>query len=311
MNIISKYLDLGDFTSMLLQVRDKLSWSDFPNSDLSFLSSRDYEFVIVRQSYGSNSIFVCIIYLPKWLIIINSECSYSAVRPSWKDDFICEKRAHRVNSGSVLSLVNASSFDGIIVGVPKSNGAINWRCNKFVRYSCHIVNMNDWLGMVFSKKHLREITDSYSIKETLRSGSKSLNSILTWAKALDASIKLGLHQWLTEILVDMEQNNLSITTTHTNFVVGDSLNIFDSLSTYRLSKNKHFVLNLERAEISRSGTSKQEFLIWFGESKACIISDHGTCSNQLIRAMSFIWIKRPKSQLFRSSDSKLIIRCIS
>ena len=109
----------------------------------------------------------------------------------------------------------------------------------------------------------------------------------------------------------MEQNNLSITTTDTNFVVGDSLYIFDSLSTYRLSKNKHFVLNLEGAEISRSCTSKQEFLIWLGESKACIISDHGTCSDQLIRAMSFIWIKRPKSQLFRSSDSKLIIQCIS
>lgn len=171
MNIVSEYLDLSDFTGVLLQVRDKLSWSDFPNSDLSFLSSWDYEFVVVRQSYCGNSVFVCVIYLPKWLIIINSECSYSAVRPSWKDDFICEKRAHWINSGSVLTLVNASSFDGIIVGIPKSNGTIDWRCNKFIWYSCHIVNMNDWLGMVLSEKHLREITDSYSIKETLRGGS--------------------------------------------------------------------------------------------------------------------------------------------
>jgi len=48
MNIVSEYLDLGDFTGVLLQVRDKLSWSDFPNSDLSFLPSWDYEFVVVR-----------------------------------------------------------------------------------------------------------------------------------------------------------------------------------------------------------------------------------------------------------------------
>jgi hypothetical protein len=104
--------------------------------------------------------------------------------------------------------------------------------------------------MVLSKKHLCEVTDSKSIEETLICGSQHLHSILTCAKTLDTAIELSSHQALAEVLINMEQHNLSITTSNADFVMSYSLNAFDTHCANRLTENKHLVLDLERAELS-------------------------------------------------------------
>jgi len=48
----------------------------------------------------------------------------------------------------------------------------------------------------------------------------------------------------------MEQDNLPITTSNTNFIISNGLNPFYTLSTYILSKYKHFIFDLETAKVS-------------------------------------------------------------
>ena len=109
----------------------------------------------------------------------------------------------------------------------------------------------------------------------------------------------------------MEEHDLAITSTDANFVVGYCLNIFNTLGTNRLRKNKHFVFNLERTEISRFSSCKQKLLVWLRESKTSVISHHGSSLHQLILARSLHWIQWPKSQLFGACNSKLIVSGVS
>jgi hypothetical protein len=69
----------------------------------------------------------------------------------------------------------------------------------------------------------------------------------------------------------MEENNLSITTTNTYFIIGNCLNAFDTLSTHILSKYKQFILHLKAAKISRLCSSKEKLLIGFAENQAGIV----------------------------------------
>jgi hypothetical protein len=48
----------------------------------------------------------------------------------------------------------------------------------------------------------------------------------------------------------MEQHDLSITTTDTDFVISNCLNAFYTLSTNILSEDHNFIFNLEAAEIT-------------------------------------------------------------
>lgn len=70
---------------------------------------------------------------------------------------------------------------------------------------------------------------------------------------------------MTEILIDMEKNNLTITTSNADFISCHSLDTFDSLSTYILSENEYLILDLEAAEISTLSTSEKEFFSWFAK----------------------------------------------
>ena len=72
----------------------------------------------------------------------------------------------------------------------------------------------------------------------------------------------------------MEQYDLTITTTNTYLVVGNSLDRFDTLSADRLTKNEHLIFDLIGTEITRFGSNEEEFLIWFGEGHASVISYH-------------------------------------
>ena len=106
-------------------------------------------------------------------------------------------------------------------------------------------------------------------------------------------MKLGLHKWLAEVLINVEQNNLAVTTTNTDLIVRHSLNGFDTLGTNWLTKNEHFVFDLVRTEISRFGSDKEEFLIWFGESHALVVSDHGSSLHHFVTGCPQISIKLP------------------
>jgi hypothetical protein len=57
----------------------------------------------------------------------------------------------------------------------------------------------------------------------------------------------------------MEKDDLSITTTNANLIIGDCLNTFNSLSANILSKDHDLVLDLETAEITTLSTGKEKF----------------------------------------------------
>lgn len=98
---------------------------------------------------------------------------------------------------------------------------------------------------------------------------------------------------MAEILIDVEQNNLAITTADTDFIIGNCLNTFDTLSAYILCENQNLVFDLEAAEISTLCTSEKEFLGWLTESKAAVISDKGSSVNEFGLHLSISRIKRP------------------
>jgi len=107
---------------------------------------------------------------------------------------------------------------------------------------------------------------------------------------------LALHQRLAEVLVNVEKDHLTISTTNANLVVSNCLDILDALSTNGLRENKHFVLDLERAKITGLGSGKQKFLVWLRESQEGVVSHHGSCWQKLIFASALIRIQRPKGQ---------------
>jgi len=61
---------------------------------------------------------------------------------------------------------------------------------------------------------------------------------------LDASVKLALKQRLAEVLINMEEHDLTISSSNADFVVGYSFDALNSLGAHRLRKYKHLVFNL-------------------------------------------------------------------
>lgn len=171
--------------------------------------------------------------------------------------------------------------------------------------------MKDWLNMIFCQQHLREVADSQSVNETLIGCGKHLNTILTSTETLNTSIELTLHQGLAEILVNVEQHNLTVTTSNAYLVIGNCLDSFNTLSANRLTEDEHLVFDLERAEVTRLSSGKQELLVWLRESHAGIVSDHSSCLHGFVFALAKCWIKRPQSKFLGSRNSELVARCIS
>lgn len=61
---------------------------------------------------------------------------------------------------------------------------------------------------------------------------------------------LSFQQGLAEILINMEEDDLTITTSNTNLIIGYCDYALDALSTDVLGKNQDLVLNLEAAEVT-------------------------------------------------------------
>lgn len=164
MNIIRENLNPSNLTCVFLEMRYELSRPNLPNSDLTFLATRADKLIVVAQAYSSNSIFMCVINLPKWARSLYFERADAAIRPAWNDDFICKKWAQRGNTG--LGQDGASSYNWIVVRVPKTDGAVLGTSWEFVRYTWHKVGVNDCLGVVFTQKHFWKVTHSHAIDET-------------------------------------------------------------------------------------------------------------------------------------------------
>jgi hypothetical protein len=164
MNVVREHLNASDLTWVFLKVWNKFSRSYLPNSDLTLESTWANEFIIVAQTDGSNTVLVCVVNLPKRARTFNLERADSSVRPTWNDNFICEKRAQRENSS--LSEDRASCDHWIIVGVPETNSTILGASRKFVRHTRHEIGVNNCFSVVLTKKHLWEITHSHTVDET-------------------------------------------------------------------------------------------------------------------------------------------------
>jgi hypothetical protein len=146
-----------------------------------------------------------IVNCPHLLIVVASVSSNLSVWPAWQNYFVCKEWAKRIDTTvSIRNLVYTSSFNSVIVCVPQSDCSILWACYKFIGYSTHIINVNYRLSMIFGQQHLRKITHSDSVEESLIGCSQYLNSISTRYKTLDASIELRLHQRLTKVLINVE-----------------------------------------------------------------------------------------------------------
>jgi len=141
MDIIVENLDFGNLAGVLLQVRDELSWSYFPDTDLSFKSSWDDELCVMAKCYSSNSTLVSVVNLPELLIIVDAVGSYFSIGPTWEDDFISEKGTNGVNARAICNLVNASNFDSVVIGIPHSHGTINRASYELVWDALHIIGM--------------------------------------------------------------------------------------------------------------------------------------------------------------------------
>jgi hypothetical protein len=55
---------------------------------------------------------------------------------------------------------------------------------------------------------------------------------------------------LTEVLVNVEKHDLTITTTYADLIFSDSLDAFYALRTHVLSEYQDLILDLETAEVS-------------------------------------------------------------
>ena len=135
--------------------------------------------------------------------------------------------------------------------------------------------------MVLTEEHFGEIRDPHPIDEPLISGSQDLNAILTRREPMNASKQLGLKQGLAELLIHMEEDDLSVTSSNADFISSDCLNALDTLSADILGKDKQLVFNLEAAEVSRLSTSKEKLLVILGEDQTTVISDERPSVDQV------------------------------
>lgn len=165
--------------------------------------------------------------------------------------------------------------------------------------------------MVFGKQNLGEVTHSNSVHETLVCSCEHLNSVKRCWKSYNSSIELALKKRLAEVLVNMEKNNLSISSSNTDFVVSDCVNALDSLGTNWLRENKHFVLYLVWAKVTAAASNKHELFIWLWESHALVVSYHRSGLNLLVWTLTLNWVQRPQGKLLAAGYSELIVWSIS
>jgi len=292
MNIIVKELNLGDTASVLLQVRDEFTGTDFPDTNFTLHTTWTDELAVLGETNSSNSILMSIINLPKKLTVINTVSSDSTIRPTWNNDFISKD----CTIGEYTRLVGSSvaaSLHRVVIWVPQTNSTIFGASQEFIRNILHKEAIDNCFGVVFTKQHLGEVTHSNSINKTFVSGCNHLNSIRTCTKSMNTTINLGLKKSLTALLIDVEKYNLSITTTNCDFIMSNCLDSSDTESAHILSIDKQATFDLEAAELSRASTSKQEFFSWLWEGHAWVFTNHTSSIEGLLFHLTVSRVKLP------------------
>ena len=86
---------------------------------------------------------------------------------------------------------------------------------------------------------------------------------------------------------------------------------FNTLSTNRLTEHEHLVFDLERAEVTRLGSGKQEFFIRLREGHASVVSDHSSSLHGFVFALTESWVKRPEGKFLGARNGELVTLSVS
>jgi hypothetical protein len=156
--IVGEELDLCDSAGVLLKVRNEFTRADLPNANFTLHTTRADKLAALSQADRSDTTLVCVVNLPQELTIVGSIGPDFSIRPSTEDDFIREDGAKWVDTACTWSVLcrrsNATSSDGVGVGVPESNSAILAARDELIRNTWHEPNAQDWLRMVLTQEHL-------------------------------------------------------------------------------------------------------------------------------------------------------------
>lgn len=116
---------------------------------------------------------------------------------------------------------------------------------------------------------------------------------------------------MTEVLINVEQNDLAISTAYTYFVIRNCLNAFDALGANILSEYHDFIFHLEAAEVTALSTCEKEFLCRFAEHQACVVANVCASVDQFGLNLTICGIEGPNVELLGSTHCELIVSCIS
>jgi len=75
MRVIREQLNFSNAAVMFFQVTDQLTATYLPDTDIALHASTAEELAVARQLDCCNAILVGVVYLPKQLAVVNSECA--------------------------------------------------------------------------------------------------------------------------------------------------------------------------------------------------------------------------------------------
>jgi hypothetical protein len=90
MDIVRQDVNVGHLAHMLLEVRDKLSAPDLPNSALSLGSSSSEKLGVEGETDSSDPVQMCVVYHPETLAVLDPKSSNNAIVPARNNNFVGE-----------------------------------------------------------------------------------------------------------------------------------------------------------------------------------------------------------------------------
>jgi hypothetical protein len=75
MRVVREQLNFSNAAVVFFQVTDQLTATYLPDTDIALHASTAEELAVTRQFDCCNAILVGVVYLPKQLAVVNSECA--------------------------------------------------------------------------------------------------------------------------------------------------------------------------------------------------------------------------------------------
>ena len=161
--------------------------------------------------------------------------------------------------------------------------------------------------MILTKKHLREVLVSQTIQIAFLGCNETLQAIWTGRETMDRAVELSFCCNSGLSSVDCDLKYLTITTSGNELVARDCLDSSQTQSTKVDAENKLLCLDMEATEVSRCCSSEKVVLLILREGHADIISNMRASVDDLRDELTSSWNQLPKSHLFGSTDSELIV----